>query len=79
MRYEQIKTTSWVTTLDELRIDYKRIQKLLRSQQIEKLRQENDALAGELNVGAGNVILIANNKIFKAYDINADELKGMFP
>jgi len=78
LRMEQITKTSWVNTLDGVGINYKRIQRLLRSKKMDSLRQKNSSLARELGVKEGNVMLIKNNRIFKVFDINAAELKQMF-
>ncbi|MBN3041162.1 MAG: hypothetical protein JW867_08530 [Candidatus Omnitrophica bacterium] len=78
LRIEQINQSSWVTTLDELGIDYKKILAESRSQDMDKLLEENSKLIKELGIGEGNVILINNNKIFKAFGIDEKLLKKMF-
>lgn len=78
LRAKQIAKTSWINTLDEIGINYKKVQQLLRSTKMETLRQKNSELSKALGVREGNVILIKNNRIFKVFDVNADELKQMF-
>jgi hypothetical protein len=77
LRSKQIKSRSWVNTLDELKINYKAIQRVLSSKKMEELRDNNNSLIDEIGVKEGNVILINNNKVFKVFDIDPEDLKTM--
>ncbi len=78
LRSRQIRQGSWVTTLDELGIDYKKVKEVMQSKTIEQLTAQNNKLAEELGIAEGSVVLITNNRIFKAFDINQDLLQKMF-
>jgi len=77
-RILSIKRTSWISTGDDLGIDYKRIKQVINSSEMNSLITKNAALAKELKVRDGNVILIKNNRIFKALNINPKELENFF-
>ncbi|MBU2101957.1 MAG: hypothetical protein ABH865_07110 [Candidatus Omnitrophota bacterium] len=73
-RLENIDNLYWVEILDNLGIDYKKVKELSRSRDADILMRENTKLAEELGVTDSNVFLINNQKIFKIFKIDADEL-----
>jgi hypothetical protein len=77
LRSSQIKQTSWVNTLDKIGISYKKVQRKIRSKKMDSLRSKNDEFTKEIGIFEGNAMVITNNRIFKVYDIDFDELKEM--
>ena len=78
LRAGQILQTSWVNTLDELGISYKSVQKVMNSDDMDTLLIENSSLVKEVDIRTGNVLLIKNTRIFKAFGIDEALLKKMF-
>ncbi len=77
-RIKDIEDSSWIDTAEKEGLSYKEIRKVMMSSVMDKLIKENKQLAEELMVGDGNTILIKNNRIFKIFNINKEELKSFF-
>lgn len=77
-RIKDIENISWIDTAEKEGLSYKKIRELIISPVMSELVSANKRLAEELMVGDGNVILIKNNKIFKVFNVNKEELKGFF-
>ena len=77
-RIETIKSESWISVLDELGLDYKKIKEVLHSEKIDRLFEENFELAKDLGVTQGNIILVNNNRIFKIFTLDTKDLKNFF-
>ena len=59
-------------------MSYKKIRDLIISPLMDKLISKNKQLAEELMIGNGNVILVKNNRIFRVFNIDKEELKSLF-
>ena len=77
-RIKDIESSSWIDTAEKEGLSYKEIRKVMISSVIVKLIKENKQLAEELMVGDGNTILIKNNRIFRIFNIDKEELKSFF-
>lgn len=77
-RLKNIRNTSCADSLGALGLDYKKIMEFVKSKNMESLLKENAKLAQELSVSEGNVILINNNRLFKVFQIKAEDLKKFF-
>jgi len=77
-RIKGVKSSSWIDTAEKEKLNYKKIRELMISPEMDQFISRNQALAEELMVGDGNVILINNNTIFKIFNINKEELKSFF-
>ncbi len=77
-RIKDIENTSWVDTAEKEGLSYKKIRDLMTSAAMDKLISKNKQLAEDLMVGDGNVILVKNNRIFKVFNIDKEELKSFF-
>ncbi len=77
-RIENINNLSWVNALSIFGLEYQKIKKLMDSQQMEKLLQENSALGEELTIRVGNVILVNNHRIFRVFAVDDTGLKSFF-
>ena len=77
-RIKDIEKSSWIDTAEKEGLSYKKIRDLMISPVISELISNNKQLAEELMVGDGNVILIKNNRIFKIFNIDKEELKSFF-
>jgi len=73
-RLSSLGDTWWMLAMDELGIDAERIKKLSSSGRIEKMLIKNTALARELGIYEGVVVLINNNQVFRAFNINDEAL-----
>ena len=77
-RVKDIESSSWIDTAEKEGLSYKEIRKVMISSVIGKLIKDNKQLAEELMVGEGNTILIKNNRIFRIFNIDKEELKNFF-
>ena len=77
-RIKDIENSSWIDTAEKEGLSYKKIRELMTSPAMSELISKNKQLAEELMVGDGNVILIKNNRIFKIFNIDTEELKSFF-
>jgi len=77
-RIKDIENSSWIDTAEKEGLSYKEIRALMISPAMDKLISKNKQLAEELMVGDGNVVLIKNNRIFKVFNIDKEELKSFF-
>ncbi|MFH1771931.1 MAG: hypothetical protein ABH872_03865 [Candidatus Omnitrophota bacterium] len=77
-RLVNIQSVSWVDTVEDSGIDYKKIKKEIKKDQVFKDFTSSQKIAKELGVNQGNVILIKNNRIFKVFAIDQSELAGFF-
>ncbi|MBU1367657.1 MAG: hypothetical protein KKB89_03405 [Candidatus Omnitrophica bacterium] len=69
---------SWPESAAEAGINYKKIKKFVKSKMTEQLFAENQEFLKELEISEGNVILINNNRLFRAFAVNKEELKEFF-
>ena len=76
-RVNSVKTKGWMTSLEELRINYPRIKEVLDSPIVSELIDDNRVLVDELDVRDGNVIFINNNRMFKIYQADDEILKQL--
>lgn len=77
-RIDTIKSASWISILDELKLDYGKIKEVLHSEDINKAFEKNFELAKDLGVVRGNIMLVNNNRIFKIVTLNKKDLKRFF-
>ena len=77
-RIKDIASSSWIDTVEKEGLDYKKIRDLMTSSLIYQLVDKNQELVEDLMIRDGNVILINNNKIFKVFNIDKEELKSFF-
>jgi hypothetical protein len=77
-RTKTIRSVSYNDSLNGLGLDYKNILNLSKSKEMEKLIKENSALAEEVSVNDGNVILVNNKRVFKVFQIETKDLKKFF-
>lgn len=77
-RLKDIAKTSWPNTAEALGINYKKLQEIENSKDITRELENNDKLVISVNVTSGNVLLINNTMIFKAFKINEKDLEKLF-
>ena len=77
-RIKEIESNSWIDVAEKEGLSYKKIRDLMVSPEMDKLISKNKQLAEELMVRDGNVILVKNNRIFKVFNIDKEELKSFF-
>lgn len=77
-RLKDIRSASCIDSLTALGLDYKKVIEFSKSKDMESLIKENTALAEEIGISDGNVILINNNRIFKVFQVKAEDLKKFF-
>ncbi|UCC94508.1 MAG: hypothetical protein JSW40_06765 [Candidatus Omnitrophota bacterium] len=77
-RLENINTFYWMEPIEELGMNFEKVKKLATSAGIERLVKKNQTLVDELKIGEGNIVLIKNNRIFKAFQLEPEELKKFF-
>jgi len=77
-RIDSIDQLSWVNGLVDLNMNYKKIKKVMDSEEIKSLIEESDKLKKELEVFRGNVIVVNNNRIFQVIEVDSQGLMGFF-
>jgi len=77
-RIKDIENNSWIDVAEKEGLSYKKIRELMTSPVMDKLISKDKQLAEELMVRDGNVILVKNNRIFKVFNIDKEELKSFF-
>ena len=65
-------------TADEVGISYEKIKEFMSSPAMGGVVERNQKFVQELTVRNGNVILVKNNRIFKVFSIDKEELKSFF-
>lgn len=78
VRVNDIKTKSWIESLEASGLDYKKVKAAADSKEVANLISENEKMLKEINVTSGNVILINNNRIFQVFQINPADLEEFF-
>jgi hypothetical protein len=73
-----IKNIYWIDSLEDLGMDYKKIEGFAQSKDAETLLKEDASLARELGIEEGNVLLVNNNKVLKVFRIKEEDLKKLF-
>lgn len=77
-RIEFIQTQPYINSLESLKMNYKRIKKTTDSKTMEKLFTEDRQLTDELGVTTGNIMFVNNNRIFRVFGIDEQQLKKLF-
>ncbi|MFA6281399.1 MAG: hypothetical protein WCY05_02720 [Candidatus Omnitrophota bacterium] len=78
VRLGDIKTKSWVESLEAAGLDYKKVKVASNSKEVVNLITENEKMLKSVNVTSGNVILVNNNRIFKVFQVNPADLQEFF-
>jgi hypothetical protein len=78
-RLNNIDNIYWIDSLEDVGIKYGRIKNVIKSAKVDKLIEEDSAVAEDLSIGAeGNVIFVNNNRIFTLFGVKKEELEQLF-
>ena len=78
VRLGDIKTKSWVESLEACGLDYKKVKAVANSKEVANLISENEKMLKSVNITSGNVILVNNNRIFKVFQVKPADLEEFF-
>jgi len=64
----------WIDALEDSKVPYHKVKDVVKSAQMDKMIQENAALARELGISDGDVILVNNRRVARLTSVNDADL-----